>query len=43
MLRWHPVLTVARPGDATNDATQARPDVRPHIDAGMLVIERETP
>ena len=42
-LRWHLVLTVAKPGDVTNDATQAWPDDRPHIDAGTLVIERETP
>ncbi|SAL35696.1 catalase [Caballeronia sordidicola] len=42
-LRWHLVLTVAQPGDVTNDATQAWPEDRPHIDAGTLVIERETP
>jgi catalase len=41
-LRWHLVLTVAKPGDVTNDATKAWPDDRPHIDAGTLVIERET-
>jgi catalase len=41
-LRWHLVLTVAQPGDVTTDATQAWPDDRVHIDAGTLVIERET-
>jgi catalase len=41
-LRWHLVLTVAAPGDITTDATKAWPDDRPHIDAGTLVIERES-
>ncbi len=41
--RWHLILTVAQPGDATNDATKAWPDDRKHIDAGTLVITREGP
>ncbi|MDB5831175.1 MAG: catalase [Caballeronia sp.] len=41
-LRWHLILTVAKPGDPTTDATQAWPEDRPHIDAGTLVIERES-
>lgn len=41
-LRWHLIVTVAQPGDQTTDATQAWPDDRPHVDAGTLVIERET-
>nr|WP_159834943.1 catalase family peroxidase [Burkholderia sp. 8Y] len=39
--RWHLILTVAQPGDITNDATKAWPDDRQHIDAGTLVIDRE--
>ena len=41
-LRWRLILTVAKPGDPTTDATQAWPEDRPHIDAGTLVIERES-
>jgi catalase len=41
-LRWHLILTVAKPGDPTTDATQAWPEDRPQIDAGTLVIERES-
>ena len=41
-LRWRLILTVAKPGDPTADATQAWPEDRPHIDAGTLVIERES-
>lgn len=39
-LRWHLVLTVAQPGDPTNDATQAWPADRERIDAGTLVLQR---
>jgi catalase len=39
-LRWHLVLTVAQPGDPTNDATQAWPASRQQIDAGTLVLQR---
>ncbi len=38
-LRWHLMLTLAAPGDATDDATQAWPDDRKQVDAGTLVIE----
>jgi catalase len=41
-LRWHLILTVAKPGDPTNDATLQWPDDRQHIDAGTLVIDRTT-
>jgi len=41
-LRWHLIVTVAAPGDITNDATVQWPDNRRHIDAGTLVIERAT-
>ncbi|SFS18833.1 catalase [Dyella sp. OK004] len=40
-LRWHLLLTLAAPGDPTNDATQAWPADRTSVDAGTLVIERE--
>jgi catalase len=41
-LRWHLVLSVAQPGDVTNDATVAWPEARERIDAGTLVVERES-
>lgn len=41
-LRWHLILTVAKPGDVTNDATVAWPDDRARIDAGTLVVQRES-
>ena len=41
-LRWHLILTVAAPGDPTDDATMQWPDDRRHIDAGTLVIDRDT-
>jgi catalase len=42
-LRWHLIVTIAAPGDRTDDATQLWPDDRQHIDAGTLVLEREAP
>jgi catalase len=42
-LRWHLLLTLAEPGDPTNDAARQWPDARRRIDAGTLVIERTTP
>jgi catalase len=42
-LRWHLIVTVAAPGDKTDDATIAWPDDRQHVDAGTLVISRATP
>lgn len=41
-LRWHLVVTVAQPGDPTADATQAWPAQRQQIDAGTLVLERQS-
>ena len=38
-LRWHLVLTVAAPGDPTDDATLQWPAGREEVDAGTLVIE----
>ncbi len=42
-LRWHLILTVAAPGDVTDDATKAWPAERQQIDAGTLTIDRATP
>jgi len=42
-LRWQLQITLANPGDPTNDATKAWPDDRRTIDAGTLVIEATTP
>lgn len=39
-LRWRLVLTLAAPGDPTDDATQTWPEDRRQIDAGTLVVER---
>ncbi|WP_354683014.1 catalase family peroxidase [Cupriavidus necator] len=39
-LRWHLLLTLAAPGDPTDDATQAWPAGRRQVDAGTLVVER---
>jgi catalase len=40
-IRWHMVITLAQPGDVTNDATRQWPANRPQIDAGTLVVQRE--
>lgn len=42
-LRWRLVLTVAAPGDPTNDATRQWPADREQIDAGTLVLQRAEP
>ncbi|RDI98243.1 catalase [Dyella solisilvae] len=42
-LRWRLMLTLAAPGDPTNDATRAWPPDRHIIDAGTLVIEHVQP
>ncbi|HTH58820.1 MAG TPA: catalase family peroxidase [Paraburkholderia sp.] len=42
-LHWHLVLTVAAPGDPTDDATRQWPDTRERIDAGTLVLQNATP
>jgi catalase len=39
-LRWHLIVTVAEPGDVTDDATKVWPSNRQRIDAGTLVIDR---
>jgi catalase len=40
-LRWHLIVTLAAPGDPSNDATLQWPADREQIDAGTLVIEHE--
>ena len=42
-VRWHLVITLAAPGDITNDATRLWPAGRTQVDAGTLVIERDEP
>lgn len=42
-LRWRLQVTLANPGDPTNDATKAWPHDRRTIDAGTLVLERTEP
>jgi catalase len=39
-LRWHLVITLAKPGDPSNDATKAWPTDREHVDVGTLVVQR---
>jgi catalase len=41
--RWQLQVTLANPGDPTNDATKTWPDDRRTIDAGTLVLERSAP
>jgi len=40
-LRWKLLVTLANPGDPTNDATKAWPDDRRTITAGTLVVDSE--
>ena len=42
-LHWKLLVTLAKPGDPTNDATKAWPADRPTVDAGTLVVESEQP
>jgi len=42
-LRWHLLVTLAEPGDPTNDAAKEWPADRPAIDAGTLVLEHTGP
>jgi catalase len=42
-LRWHLLVTLAKPGDPTDDATKTWPSDRRTIDAGTLVIDAATP
>ncbi|HLU03175.1 MAG TPA: catalase family peroxidase [Advenella sp.] len=39
-LRWRLIVTVADPGDPSNDATKPWPDSRKQVDAGTIVIEK---
>src|SRR5207253_153885 len=39
-LRWHLVLIVGQPGDATNDATIAWPAEREQVDVGTLTLDQ---
>lgn len=39
-LRWHLILTLAKAGDVTNDATQAWPADRMTVDAGTLTLNQ---
>ncbi|GLQ51291.1 catalase family peroxidase [Dyella flava] len=41
--RWHLVITLANPGDPTNDATKAWPADRRDVDAGTLVLTASEP
>lgn len=38
-LQWHLVVTVARPGDPTDDATLPWPTDRQHLDVGTLTLD----
>jgi catalase len=38
-LQWHLMVTIARPGDPTNDATQPWPVEREQVDVGTLTLE----
>jgi catalase len=39
-LQWHLIVTLARPGDVTNDATVPWPVSREQVDVGTLTINR---
>jgi catalase len=39
-LRWHLIVTIAKPGDTTDDATHVWPPDRRRVDVGTLVIDR---
>lgn len=41
--RWHVMVTLANPGDPTNDATKTWPSDRHDIDAGTLVLTSTQP
>jgi catalase len=42
-LNWHLEVTLAAPGDPSNDATVAWPADRPRLDVGTLVVTRSEP
>jgi catalase len=39
-LQWHLIVTIGRPGDATDDATIPWPDDRERVDVGTLTLDR---
>jgi catalase len=39
-LSWHLVVTLAAPGDPSDDATKAWPSDREHVDVGTLVVQQ---
>ncbi len=39
-LTWHLVVTLAAPGDPSNDASKAWPADREHVDVGTLTVDR---
>jgi catalase len=39
-LSWHLVVTLAKPGDPSNDATKMWPADREHVDIGTLVVRQ---
>ena len=41
--QWRLVITVANPGDPTDDPSKAWPEDREHIDAGLLVVKAIEP
>ena len=41
--RWKLMITLAEPGDPTNDASKAWPESRKTLDAGTLVLEKTQP
>ncbi|HKT29168.1 catalase family peroxidase [Dyella sp.] len=41
--RWHLMVTLANPGDPTNDASKEWPSDRRDVDAGTLVLTSTTP
>lgn len=42
-LTWHLIVTLAAPGDPSNDATKAWPPDRPQIDVGTLTVTAAQP
>ena len=39
-LTWHLMVTLAEPGDPSNDATKAWPSDRKRVDAGTLIVQK---
>jgi catalase len=39
-LQWHLIVTIGRPGDATDDATIPWPEDRERVDVGTLTLDR---